>query len=331
MGSIHSIRIKALQLLARPCASGFRSPVARIPFSADDSQKATAVNWSPICPSYPLDSLTGGRGMHPGSELDIPAMQRGKPWGAGIACVLLLNACMSADPTQSKQLPSDSEPSQSGTSIERDRPSPQDIVIAWDERAETFRASALSATLHNNTDKPLTVRLSAESFDPHGDVLVRALGEHTLQARSTKPVDLRLDRIAVQTAGVSSGLRLVAQLEIEAPRTIATSDVVIETLSRVVAATTVHVTFDADFREATIRSIAAQAAANAPAYIDDDAPRPTAMRVFDEASSAMREVDMVAARKASQKPIVSFVDLPVDALSGSSFFALPSAVQGAVP
>jgi hypothetical protein len=131
------------------------------------------------------------------------------------------------------------------------------VTLGWHELAATTHATVFPVQVKNTTTETQTLDLLVSAFTPEGDPIDRALTSFNLPANSTRVVPIKADDFPAQSSGNAGGVRVVV-------RYVATGTAP-SAPKFTVFTEPLMVTFDADFKAATARTVAAQVSETARA------------------------------------------------------------------
>jgi hypothetical protein len=169
-----------------------------------------------------------------------------------------------------------------------DDASPTPITIRWEDASPSSRANVLPARLHNTTEQPITVTLQVMAVGPSAQVLTRPLGQHAVPGKISLPLRLPIALLPIQSVDASSQVVLIATYETTQPAHPPMQSAIQR--SDHVYAMSRHVTFDADFTQATIRTPLEQRKHVAESLREGRLPVPTALRLYNPKTDTMDTV-----------------------------------------
>jgi len=178
-----------------------------------------------------------------------------------------------------------------GQQLADDGTSAQAVSLTWDDQESKQQANVLSATLKNNTNSSIKVEIKVLANGPNGQIVTRPLGNRVLQAQESKTIKVPIGDLPIQSVGVSTAVTIVASYPGASTDPLTGEAVTPPTLDTF--AVHRHITFEADFSQATIRSEAAQIEANLPAYSGESSPGLTALRVYDSKTGAVKQASSI--------------------------------------
>ena len=94
-----------------------------------------------------------------------------------------------------------------------DSPGRQALAVYWESRVSSERTTVLRAQLQNATGASKAVSVSLMGVDPHGEIVTRALGTYTVDAKSSVPLRIPIADLPVQSADLSSMVNIVASCQ----------------------------------------------------------------------------------------------------------------------
>ena len=197
-----------------------------------------------------------------------------------------------------------------------DSPGRQALAVYWESRVSSERTTVLRAQLQNATGASKEVSVSLMGVDPHGEIVTRALGTYTVDAKSSVPLRIPIADLPVQSADLSSMVNIVASCQMS----FVTPDGTGRARSYRFYATPLHVTFDSDWKGATVRSTSEQAKLNGVQF-QRAAPRAGRLRRYNRTTDRVEDIAAPAAG-APARPVMVVVDGPPSAPSRAAAAAL---------
>ena len=177
--------------------------------------------------------------------------------------------------------------------VRGDSRSAPELLVRWDNNGEGFRGAALSASVENTTDRAIAAQVVLVVSSRSGERRELVVYEGSIDPRTSAPVSVNVDALPIQSVGASSTVLLMARWERATPSSTDSNEKVAGVKLKSFAEPR-HVTWDADFRRATVRSRKAQNAADDAAQDASERPKIQALRVRDAATGNFRAATATA-------------------------------------
>lgn len=183
--------------------------------------------------------------------------------------------------------------------------SPQAVVISWEDTASSVHGSSLSVRLRNTSGEDLMLAPKLIVIGPYGDVVERPLGRRKLKAGSSQLLRMPVKDLPIQTLDQPTAAQILTTYTSHQPANPLGAGVEPDDTTLVAFSPVRYITFDADMRAATVRTMEAQGKINTAQSTSTEHP---IQLMLDSPGDTVRPADAISGGGAPA--VQGFVILP---------------------